>query len=317
MSRRLFLFITLFLFFSEKNLAQERVFWSVKPLQPQKSVYWITTSYFEASEEFASAGFRRDLFRVATTDETSFPVTDARFIDRVIGLHYEYGYSRKLTIVGYLGYRNISTTYTETDFPQGIPTFLAKSITSSGFTDLWVWARYELLNPKELKFPFRLATQLGVKLPTGDILAPVALGTGMLDYDARLLGELTFFINRIPASLLFDTGYRLRGGDYKNQALYRVELIVSAAEEVQFRVGFSGIASIGKLSTLIGIGEIPRPAATRPLNIMGDERYGQVLLGLQAKFSPTFAVLVDYQRRLFGNATFFGESIQLSFAFLR
>ncbi len=317
MSRRLLIFIFLLLFVAAKTVAQERAFWSVKPLQPQRSVYWITTSYFEASEEFASAGFRRDLFRVATTDETSFPVTDARFIDRLIGLHYEYGYSRRLTLVGYLGFRGIATTYTETDFPQGIPTFLAKSITSSGFTDLWIWVRYELLNPTKLKFPFRLATQVGVKLPTGDILAPVALGTGMLDYDARLLGELTVFINRIPGYLLFDTGYRLRGGDYKNQALYRLELGISAAEEVQFRVGFSGIASIGELSTLIGIGEIPRPAATRPLNIMGDERYGQILLGLQANFSPTFAVLIDYQRRLYGNATFFGESIQLSFAFLR
>ncbi len=317
MSRRMFVFIILLLCFATSSFAQERAFWSVKPLQPQRSVYWITTSYFEASEEFASAGFRRDLFRVATTDETSFPVTDARFTDRLVGLHYEYGYSRKLTLVGYLGYRGIATTYTETDFPQGVPTFLAKSITSSGFTDLWIWGRYELLNPSELKFPFRLATQVGVKLPTGDILAPVALGTGMLDYDARLLGELTFFLNRIPAYLLFDTGYRLRGGDYKNQALYRVEVGISAAEEVQFRVGFSGIASLGDLNTLIGIGEIPRPAATRPLNILGDERYGQAFLGLQARFSPTFAVLIDYQRRLYGNATFVGDSIHLSFAFLR
>ncbi len=317
MSRQRLLFITLLVFLTTNAPAQERVFWSVKPLQPQKSVYWITTSYFEASEEFASAGFRRDLFRVATTDETSFPVTDARFIDRLIGLHYEYGLSHKLTLVGYLGYRSIATTYTETDFPQGIPTFLAKSITSSGFTDLWIWGRYELLNPVQLKFPFRFATQLGVKLPTGDILAPVALGTGMLDYEAHVLGELTFFVNRIPAYLLFDTAYRLRGGDYKNQALYRVELGISAAEEVQFRVGFSGIASLGKLSTLIGIGEIPRPAATRPLNILGDERYGQVILSLQANFSPTFAVLMDYQRRLYGNATFVGDSIHFSFAFLR
>lgn len=317
MSRRLLLFTTLLMLLSLPTVAQERAYWSVKPLQPQKSIYWITTSYFEATEEFGSAGFRRDLFRVATTDETSFPVTDARFIDRLVGLHYEYGYSRKLTLIGYLGYRNISTTYTETDFPQGVPTFLAKSITSSGFTDLWIWGRYELVNPSQLKFPFRLATQIGVKLPTGDILAPVALGTGMMDYDARLLSELTFFINRIPSYLFLDTGYRLRGGDYKNQALYRMELGISAAEEVQFRIGFSGIASLGELNTLIGIGEIPRPAATRPLNIMGDERYGQLMLGLQANFSPTFSVLIEYQRRLYGNATFVGDSIHLAFVFLR
>ncbi len=317
MRRQFFCHIVLLIFLSLPTLAQERACWSVKPLQPQKSVYWITTSYFEATEEFASAGFRRDLFRVATTDETTFPVTDARFIDRVFALHYEYGYSRKLTLVGYLGYRIISTTYTETDFPQGVPTFLAKSIVSSGFTDLWIWGRYELLNPSQLKFPFRLATQIGVKLPTGDILAPVALGTGMLDYDARILSELTFFINRIPASLFFDTGYRLRGGDYKNQALYRVELGIAAAEEVQFRIGMSGIASLGELSTLIGIGEIPRPAATRPLNIMGDERYGQVILGLQANFSPTFCVLFEYQRRLYGNATFVGDTMRFAVVFLR
>lgn len=317
MSRRLLSHIALLVLLSSPIVAQERAFWSVKPLQPQKTVYWITTSYFEASEEFGSAGFRRDLFRVATTDETSFPVTDARFIDRMVGLHYEYGYSRKLTLVGYLGYRDITTTYTETDFPQGIPTFLAKSIASSGFTDLWIWGRYELLNPSQLKFPFRLATQVGVKLPTGDILAPVALGTGMLDYDVRLLGELNFFLNRVPGYLLFDTGYRFRGGDYTNQALYRVELGLSAAEEVQFRVGLSGIASLGALNTLIGIGEIPRPAATRPLNILGDERYGQFTLGLQANFSPTFSILIEYQRRLFGNATFVGDSIHLAFAFLR
>lgn len=313
----MFVFIILLLCFATSSFAQERAFWSVKPLQPQRSVYWITTSYFESTEEFASAGFRRDLFRVATTDETSFPVTDARFIERLVGLHYEYGYSRKLTLVGYLGYRGIVTTYTETDFPQGIPTFLDKSIASSGFTDLWIWGRYELFNPTQLKFPFRLSTQVGVKLPTGDILAPVALGTGMLDYDARLLGELTFFVNRIPAYFSFDAGYRLRGGDYKNQALYRVEVGVSAAEEVLFRFGLSGIASLGELNTLIGIGEIPRPAATRPLNILGDERYGQAFLGLQARFSPTFSVLIDYQRRLYGNATFIGESIHLAFAFLR
>ncbi len=317
MSCRRLILLVLLLFSAARNTAQERAFWSVRPLQPQQSVYWISTTYFEASEEFASAGFRRDLFRVATTDETTFPVTDARFIDRLVGLHYEYGYSRKLTLVGYLGFRSISTRYTETDFPQGIPTFLSKNIQSSGFTDLWIWARYELLNPTKLRFPFRLAVQVGVKLPTGDILAPVALGTGMLDYEVRTLGELTFFINRIPAYLLAETGYRLRNGDYKNQALYRAELGISAAETVQLRIGFSGIASIGELRTLIGIGEIPRPAATRPLNIIGDERYGQVLLGLQANFSPTFAVLLDYQRRLYGNATFFGESIQLSFAFLR
>lgn len=86
MSLRLLIFFILLLIFAAKSVAQERAFWSVRPLQPQRSVYWITTSYFEASEEFASAGFRRDLFRVATTDETSFPVTDARFIDRLIGL---------------------------------------------------------------------------------------------------------------------------------------------------------------------------------------------------------------------------------------
>ncbi|MCS6990116.1 MAG: hypothetical protein NZM06_11430 [Chloroherpetonaceae bacterium] len=308
---------SLWLCFVASTLAQERAFWSVKPLQPNQSLFWISTSYFDATEEFAVAGFRRDLFRVATTDETSFPVTDARFIDRVVALHYEYGYSRKLTIAGYLGFRGISTTYTETDYPQGVPTFLAKIIRSSGFTDLWLWGRYELLNPIRLKFPFRLAAQAGVKLPTGDILAPVPLGTGMLDYEARLLGELTFFVNRIPAYLVFDAGYRLRGGDYKDQTLYRAELGLSAAQEVLLRVGLSGLASLGKLGRLIGIGEIPRPAATRPLNILGDERYGQITLGLQANFSPTFAVLVDYQRRLYGNATFFGESVQVSVALLR
>lgn len=316
MSRR-FLSLVALLFISASSLAQERAFWSVKPLQPKQSLFWIRASYFDASEEFAVAGFRRDLFRVATTDETSFPVTDARFIDRVIALRYEYGYSSKFTIVGDLGYRGIVTTYTETDYPQGIPTFLAKSIRSSGFTDLWLWGRYELLNPVRLKFPFRLATQAGVKIPTGDILAPVPLGTGMLDYEARLLGELTFFFNRIPAHLLADVGYRLRGGDYNDQALYRAELEFSAAQEVLLRVSFSGVASLGPLKTLIGIGEIPRPAATRPLNILGDERFGQIALGLQANFSPTFAVLVDYQRRLYGNATFFGESLQVGFALLR
>jgi hypothetical protein len=134
-----------------------------------------------------------------------------------------------------------------------------------------------------------------------------------VDYDARILGEINFYFNKIPCYLFSDAGFRLRGGDYQNQGLYRIEFGLSAAPKVNLRFALSGIASFGELNTLIGIGEIPRPAETRPLNVLGDERFGQASIGLQSQVSPTLAFTFDYHKRLYGNATFIGDLIQFTF----
>jgi hypothetical protein len=319
----------LLLLLASLTVAQERTFLKVEPLAKGATRYQFTYSYFSTNEEYApkatprpgltsiDEGQLRGLFSASAVDATSFPVQEASLYDRRLNFLYEYGFRENLTLTATLDYRSVSVFYVEGVQRQGFEFPTPRTVAADGFGELWLYARYGFLRPAVGAFPLKLSGVFGLKLPTGDILANIPLGTGIIDYEARLLGELNFRVNKIPAFLFGELGYRLRNGSFQNQTFQKVELGIAASPEVTIRAAFSGVSSIGTFTTLLGADEIPTRDALRPITIIGDERFAQASIGIAANLPRNSFLSFDFIRRLYGSGTFAGNFIVVTLALSR
>ncbi|KER10513.1 MAG: hypothetical protein HY22_04745 [[Candidatus Thermochlorobacteriaceae] bacterium GBChlB] len=311
LSIRLALFFTLLCLVSSL-CAQPRVASSAK-LQPVgRSYFQLDALFFTAGEEFAPEAFRRNLFSGVRYNDGQFTQTDLNF-------HYEYGVSERLSAVLKLGYRFFEARFTDNLDPRLRPNERAIRITASSFDETWLSARYLITKPSATQpntpstlMPtsgWTLSVQGGIKFPTGDITARIPTGTGLLDYDLRLLLLSEFMISDVPSLLHIEGGYRLRGGDYRDAIPIRVEFGVAAAKELLLRGSFNSMLAFGEFLRPVGITE------EQTLTVVGDESYGQLTVGFVALFSPFINVSFDFNARIFGRSTFAGNTVQLGLIF--
>jgi hypothetical protein len=295
--------------------AQSRIAASAKMQPVGRSYFQFGGAFFAAGEEFAPEAFRRNLF-------SGERLNDGEFSEQSVNLHYEYGVSDRLTAVLKIGFRFFNVKFTDNLDPRLRPDERAKSIVSSSFDETWLSARYALIKSGALPTPslnpsvappspnsFTLSVQGGIKFPTGDITARIPSGTGLLDFDLRLLVLSEFLISTVPSSIYIEGGYRLRGGDYRAQLPLRIEFGVSAAKELLLRGSFNGLLAFGTFLRPVGITEEQR------ITIVGDESYGQLSVGFEAVFSPFISTTFDFNARIFGRNTFAGNTIQFGLIF--
>jgi hypothetical protein len=307
---------------------QERSYLSVEPLAKGRTYFQAYYATFGATEEFSPPAIRRradqslipegtrlNLFETSTENATSFPVRDAELTDRRLNFLYEYGVTERYTLSAALDVRAIQANYEEQDI-RIITTLIPKSVSASGFGELWVYNRYGFVKPGDYSFPIKVSGVVGIKFPTGDFLARVPLGTGTMEYEGRLLTELNLRFNQIPGYVLVDAGYRYRAGSFQNQLLSRIEAGVLASKEITVRGAFITVLSDRPFLTLQGVGELPSRDATRPLTVIGDERVGSISLGLLIALEKA-RVSIDYNYRMFGSGTFAGSQILFTIGFLR
>ncbi|PIO48179.1 MAG: hypothetical protein CMR00_06150 [[Chlorobium] sp. 445] len=284
--------------------AQPRMAAMVQNQPLGRSYFQFESVFLDGSEEFAEDGFRRPLF-------SGERLSDGRFSERLLTLHYEYGLAERLTLVARMGYRFILFTYIDNLDPRLQPSERLFRVEVSGFDDSWLAARYALIRPIVQNEGIGVAVQLGIKFPTGDVTLRVPTGTGYLDYELRLLAESQHKISGIPSYLILDSGFRWRGGEFGNQVPFRVEFGIAAAKELMLRTSLNGIVTLGEFQSPVGI--IENFQRNRPIRLVGDESYLQLAIGFELFFTPTFSAYFDYNNRAFGRTSISSNILQFGF----
>lgn len=278
------------------------------PIEEGFAYFRIEGAYFSAANEFAGDGGRRGLY-------SFYDVSDAVYSDYRLNFHYEYGFLKQLSFVAKLGFRRIQADYTNNVRPSAPSVDRKRTVVASGFDDLWLYGRYGLIMPDALTTPLAVSVQAGIKIPTGDLNTPIPIGTGVIDYEARVLAGYTFEISGAPSYLNGELGYRLRGGDYQSQQPFRVEFGYRAARELTLRTSLSGLASSGAFRNPVGITERPNNETEFNITAVGDEGYTQLSAGFEFAFSPAVALSFDYVTAIAGRTTNAGDTFFVAFSF--
>ncbi|MBC8042810.1 MAG: hypothetical protein IAF08_05120 [Rhizobacter sp.] len=278
------------------------------PIKEGRTFVKLEGVYFSGLDEYTIDGTRQRLYSL-------YPIADATYSDSRVGFQYEYGLTDRLTFATRLAYRFVNSDYVNNVDPRPTLNDRRRSVNAAGFDDLWLSVRYGLVMPGALVVPFTLSVQGGLKIPTGDLNTTIPLGTGVVDYDVRLLGQLSFALAGAPSYLNAEFGYRLRGGDYAAQQPFSIEFGYQAAKEVLLRGSISGMISNGNFIYPVGIAEKPRDPNDFVITVVGDGGYTLAAIGFEFSFSSSFAVSFDYAPTLQGRRAFAGDAFFVSLIF--
>ncbi|MDX2128794.1 MAG: hypothetical protein SFU91_07140 [Chloroherpetonaceae bacterium] len=290
------------LFISGSGLLAQRVPASlVRPIPEKGFSIILGFGYFSAQEEFTDQQTRQPLFTKDRPEQDDFGIVNAFFRQPSFDFQYEYGLSDVITVGAKLSY-----LYNVTDYADVLVERQDIRYSSAGFSETWVWGRWGIIN----NAAGGLSLQLGIKPPTGDISARIPTGTGLLDYESRLMGIINLLAEKVPLYLAFDAGYRLRSGNFVNQIPFKFEFGLTASPEILIRLSLSGIQSLGTFQTPVGIRYISAQSLERRINLVGDETFYHFNLGLTAFASNNVEFYFDYSFRFLGQQTFSGEFIR-------
>jgi hypothetical protein len=201
-------------------------------VQPRDSYYFkLSAGYLDSDREFDFDGEEVDIF---AGDET---LSNATYRDLTVSAYLEYGLTDRLTLIGTLPFRVLTSERTETVAGAGIRRDI--DATNGGFGDLTIGARYPLLTSQA-----PVALQGAVKLPLGYDENPdnggPPLGSASVDVEGWLLAGLSLY--PFPGYLTAGAGYRVKGGDVDDELLFSVEGGVTW-RRVMARLGIEGLYS--------------------------------------------------------------------------
>lgn len=162
----------------------------------------VLSSYLYTEEEYNGAG------ELTAIGSAAPGVSNGSFEDIALTAYIEYGVTDKVTFVGSLPYKYLTSTWTEVNGTAQVQRDIVAS--SGGMTDLRAGARYPL---KRDGFP--ISVQGIVKLPLGydptpDIEQVPPLGSGQVDVAVALLAGASLW--PFPGYVSGFGGYRFRGG---------------------------------------------------------------------------------------------------------
>jgi len=144
-------------------------------------------------------------------------VLDATYQDVSFTVYLEYGLTSKLTFVGMLPFKILTSEWTQAD---AIP-LRRISVTNAGLSDLTLALRYPLVPSNRVPISFEGA----VKVPLGYEAVPdnggPALGSAKVDITGAVLAGASLY--PLPAYVTGGIGYRVRGGELADEYLARAE----------------------------------------------------------------------------------------------
>lgn len=203
-------------------------------VQPRDGYYFkLSTAWLDSGHEFNSDGEKVDILAGDPF------VTDASYRDLTVGAYVEYGLTDRLTILGTLPFRVLSSRRTQSIASSSLSRDI--DATTAGFGDLSLGARYPLHTGT-----IPVSVQGSVRVPLGYDRAPEnggpPLGSGRLDAEGRLLAGLSLY--PFPGYLTGGVGYRFRGGDIDDELLFEAEAGATWGR-ISGRIGVSGVYSTG------------------------------------------------------------------------
>jgi hypothetical protein len=182
------------------------------PQRPGASYFKIAGAYLYSEHEYDSQGEKVDI--LASEPFT----TDTGYRDVSFTAYLEHGIDARLTLVGSLPFKILTSTRTETTGFADLSR--AVEVTNGGLSDLSLGLRY----PLQIE-PFPVSVQGNVKVPLRYDAQPEnggpPLGSGALDLDLNLLAGASLW--PVPGYVGASVGYRLRGGDLADEIVFNVE----------------------------------------------------------------------------------------------
>jgi len=182
------------------------------PQPPGASYIKIAGGYLYSEHEYDSQGEKVDILAGDPL------ITDTSYRDVSFTAYLEYGVGERLTLVGSLPFKILTSTRTETTAFADLTR--AVDVTNGGLSDLRLGLRYPLQTA-----PFPVSVQGNVKIPLRYDARPdnagPPLGSGALDLDLNLLAGASLW--PLPGYVGASVGYRLRGGTLADEIVFTVE----------------------------------------------------------------------------------------------
>lgn len=201
-------------------------------LQKRDSYYFkVSASYLSSTKEL---NFHGDEVEILSGDTL---LTDTSYRDVGVSLYLEYGLDDRLTVVGTLPFKVLTSRRTEVSRVAGLDREV--EAVNGGFGDLSLGLRYPLLTGS-----LPVSVQGAVKLPLGYDNRPEnggpPLGSGRVDLEGLLLAGLSLY--PFPGYVTGGAGYRVKTGDLDDEVIFSVE---AGAEwrRLMARVGIDGLYS--------------------------------------------------------------------------
>ena len=212
----------------------------------KKAGYYFKTSgaYLFATDEYDHNGNVVDIFsNLLLVDNTSFR-------DVGVSAYFEYGITDRLTLVGSLPFKVLSSERRELA-NENTPVRRLELV-NGGLSDLWMSLRYPLV-----RGPLILSLQGGAKLPLFYDPSPPnegsPLGSAKVDVEGRVLVGKSLY--PFPGYLGVEAGYRLRGGNLDDEIL----------------LGAEGGVTLGRVFTKVGVDALFSTVDPRDLTVSADD----------------------------------------------
>jgi hypothetical protein len=183
-------------------------------VQKKDSYYFkVAVSYLDSDREL---NFNGDEVDILSGDTLS---VDASYRDVTISTYLEYGITDRLTVVGTLPFKVLTSKRTQlSDLAADVRRDV--DATTGGLGDLGLGLRYPLLTT-----PFPVSLQGTVKMPLGYDRSPEnmgpPLGSGHVDVEAALLAGVSLY--PFPGYITGSAGYRARGGELADELMFNIE----------------------------------------------------------------------------------------------
>ena len=277
-------------------------------VQPKGGYFFkLASGYLETDEVY---NFRGDLEHISERD---FGVTNW-FRDVTLEAYLEYGLWERLTLVGKLPFKILTTVRIESLAGFEGARF---EITNGGLSDLMLWLRTPLIRKR-----IAISFQPGVKIPLGyerepDNLGP-PLGTSYVDAEANLYAGISLY--PLPGYISGGAGYRHRGGPFADEIPFSVEGGVTIGR-LFAKLRFEGLKSTVEPEDFLGQEIIlPLPGgggATPESPLVGNRDEFKVMPTAAFSFSDRFALMAEVYAVVAGKNTVAGTTYVIGMVFTR
>jgi len=270
----------------------------------RKHGYYLKLSgnYLFTTKEFNYLGETLDIF------QERLVYKNTSFQDFNVTLYLEYGLLERLTLVGTVPFKALTSKRTEIVAAGRVENRVI--VANSGLSDLSFLLRYRVLAE-----PLVLSLQGGFKVPLGYDSKPAndgpPLGTGEVDEEINLL--LGRSLHPLPMYLTGGIGYRWRNGPLHDQVSFSIEAGYSAGKFL-FKAVLDGIKSTVPPPDIEGqpvVTPIPGGGGALPNIIIGDQDVFKVSPAVIYNLQPGLALQAEALHIFAGKNTVRGTIFSL------
>jgi len=265
-------------------------------LQKKDSYYFkVSASYLSSTRELNFDGNEVDILSGDTL------LTDTSYRDVGVSLYLEYGLGDRLTVVGTLPFKVLTSRRNEVLSAAGLERPV--EAVNGGLSDLSLGLRYPLRTG-----PLPVSVQGAVRLPLGYDNRPEnggpPLGSGRVDLEGLLLVGLSLY--PFPGYMTGGAGYRVKTGDLDDEVVFSVEAGASW-RRLMGRVGLDGLYSTSDPPNLAasGGGRVSSAVAVTNQDIL------KLTPGISFSFSDEVSLVAETFHILSGKNTVTGTTYSL------